>query len=35
LITEAIKEKPDTIDYWIKNVPRSLSEIQSSIKRRI
>ncbi len=31
LILEAIKKKPDLIDYWIKNVPRNLAEVQSSI----
>lgn len=32
LMTEAIREKPALIDYWIKNVPRNLNEIQSAIK---
>ena len=31
LILRAIKEKPGLIDFWIKNVPRNLKEIQSSI----
>jgi hypothetical protein len=32
LILEAIKNKPELIDFWIKNVPRNLNEIQSAIK---
>ncbi len=35
LILDAMKEKPDLIDYWIKNVPRSLFEIESSIKNQL
>lgn len=34
LILDAIKEKPDLIDYWIKQVPRDLREIESSIKNQ-
>ncbi len=34
LIVEAIKEKRDLIDFWIKNVPRNLAEIESAIKSR-
>ena len=34
LILPAIKEKPDLIDNWIKNVPRNAAEIQSSINSR-
>lgn len=34
LIVEAIKEKRDLIDFWIKNVPQNLAEIESAIKSR-
>ena len=34
LILDAAKEKPDLIDYWIKNVPRDLAAIESAIKIR-
>ena len=34
LIVEAIKEKPELIDYWIKNVPRNFDEIQSAVKNK-
>ena len=34
LILNAIKEKPGLIDYLIKNVPRNLAEIQSSVNSR-
>lgn len=34
LILTAIKEQPDLIDFWIKNVPRDLREIESSIKNQ-
>lgn len=34
VILTAIKAKPDLIDFWIKNVPRNLSEIQSAVKNR-
>ena len=33
-ILEASKEEPDLIDYWIKSVPRNLSEIESSNKNQ-
>jgi len=32
LITDSIREKPSLIDYWIKNVPRNLNEIQSTVQ---
>ena len=34
LIVEAVKEKPDLIDFWMKNVPRNSAEIESPIKSR-